>query len=165
MSIFLWACGFIALLVYIIYKFFQRNAEYWKKRGFVFLGSEATGGALWNFWNKTPLAYVNLKMYKYAKPLKQPLFGFSEFLSPVVLVMDLDLMKNIFIKDFDSFIHRRTLAMEKSDPMFHKMLFFMEGEPWRELRAKISPTFTTGMDVMGEKIAGSFKHCSAPQNL
>jgi cytochrome P450 len=34
--------------------------------------------------------------------------------------------------------------MEKSDPMFHKMLFFMEGEPWRELRAKISPTLTMG---------------------
>jgi hypothetical protein len=24
------------------------------------------------------------------------------------------------------------------------MLFFMEGEPWRELRGKMSPTFTTG---------------------
>jgi hypothetical protein len=124
--------------------FSQSNAQYWQKRGFAFLGSEATGGAVWNFWNKTLLVYIDLKMYKYAKPLKQPLFGFIEFSSPAVFFTDLDLIKNIFIKDFDSFMNRRPLKLEKTDPMFHKMLISMEGETWRELRGKMSPTFTTG---------------------
>jgi cytochrome P450 len=95
-------------------------------------------------WNKTEFVFIDWKRYKYAKQLGKPAFGFNDFFQPSVFITDLDLMKNIFIKDFDSFMNRRTLAMEKSDPMFHKMLFFMEGEPWRELRGKMSPTFTTG---------------------
>jgi cytochrome P450 family 6 len=144
MSIFLWFSGILTLLVYLIYKFFQRNADFWKKRGFTFLGSEATGSALWNFWNKTLPFYVDLKMYKYAKELRKPIFGFIEFSSPVAFLLDLDLIKNIFIKDFDSFMNRRLITLEKADPLFHKTLLLMEGERWRELRGKMSPTFTTG---------------------
>ena len=76
--------------------------------------------------------------------MNKRIVGMIDFNKPALLVTDLDLLKNIYIKDFDSFMDRRELKLEKTDPIFHRMLLFMEGEAWKELRNKMSPTFTTG---------------------
>ena len=141
----LWVFGisiclsFIALLTY-----FQIKSQYWPKRGFTLLGSETTGNLLVNmFLRKETYAHIDMKIYKRAKELNQPIVGSMEFNQPVVYVTDLDLLKNIFIKDFDKFMNRRSLKLEKTDPLLHKMLFFMENEAWKELRYKMTPIFTT----------------------
>ena len=144
MSILLWTVGIFSLLVLTVVTYFQRRGRYWSKRGFTVLGSETTGNTLINIIKGVHQAETDMKIYKQARKLKKSIVGFIEFNKPVIYVTDMDLMKRILIKDFDSFMDRRPLMLEKTDPIFHKMLFFMESEAWKELRNKMSPTFTTG---------------------
>jgi len=68
----------------------------------------------------------------------------NDFGQTTLMVTDTDLLKAIFVKDFDHFSDRRTFATGPNDVMFTKMLFAMTGERWKHLRSKLSPTFTTG---------------------
>ncbi|CAG7827147.1 unnamed protein product, partial [Allacma fusca] len=70
--------------------------------------------------------------------------GYIEFGSPMFFVTDLELLKRIYIKDFDHFVDRRSLQLEKQDPHFHFNLANQTGEKWKNLRSRMSPTFTTG---------------------
>ncbi|XP_021957638.1 cytochrome P450 9e2 [Folsomia candida] len=59
-------------------------------------------------------------------------------------VTDLNMLKHIFVKDFDHFVNRRALTLPSNDILVKKMLIFLQDEQWKGLRSKLSPTFTTG---------------------
>jgi len=144
MAILFWAFLFVFGFCCVLWRFFTRNDYYWQKLGFKFAGTEVTG-SMWSLlMSLTPQWEVNAKIYKHAQKLNEPFVGFLEFTKPGLMITDMDIAKLIFIKEFDTFMDRRPLAFEDTDPMFHKMLFFMESEPWKELRNKMTPTFTTG---------------------
>nr|CAH7744905.1 unnamed protein product [Callosobruchus chinensis] len=62
---------------------------------------------------------------------------------PTLLVNDLDLIKTICVKDFDHFSNHRTFVPEDVDPLFGKNLFALKDQRWREMRAILSPSFTS----------------------
>ncbi|XP_069984915.1 cytochrome P450 9e2 isoform X1 [Penaeus vannamei] len=71
--------------------------------------------------------------------------GLYEFFTPVLLVGDPDLLKHILVKDFDHFVDRMTLALpHEKDKMTAQMLSLKKGEEWKQLRAIMSPTFSSG---------------------
>ncbi|KAK4873607.1 hypothetical protein RN001_012967 [Aquatica leii] len=71
-------------------------------------------------------------------------FGMYQFLSPRLVLRDLDLIKRIAVKDFDIFPEHRTLVAEEGDPLFARNILFMKGgEKWQRLRSLLSPTFTS----------------------
>lgn len=72
-----------------------------------------------------------------------PLGGIFLFTKPVALVTCPELLKNILIKDFEYFHDRATFSDEERDPLASN-LFAMEGEKWKRLRAKLTPTFSSG---------------------
>lgn len=74
---------------------------------------------------------------------EQPLVGFYFMLSPVCLAVDLDFIKHILVKDFNVFQDRGMFFNEKADPL-SAHLFSIEGEKWKALRSKLTPTFTSG---------------------
>ena len=59
------------------------------------------------------------------------------------MVNDTELIKQILVKEFASFPDRGLYCNEKLDPL-NNHLFFMNGDKWRILRTKLSPTFTSG---------------------
>ena len=62
-----------------------------------------------------------------------------------LVVRDLELAKNIMIKDFDHFVDRRKIAVSrKSNKYFMDMLTVLEGEKWKTMRNILSPVFTSG---------------------
>lgn len=72
-----------------------------------------------------------------------PFVGYYFYHRPVALIIDLDLVKNIFIKDFQYFSDRGFgHNAVKDDPLGHNLLF-LDGAPWKALRTKLSPTVTT----------------------
>ena len=72
-----------------------------------------------------------------------PFAGFYWFYRTAVFVTDVSLIKQILIKDFNKFSDRGMFVNEKDDPLSGH-LFNLEGKKWRELRSKLSPTFTSG---------------------
>lgn len=86
--------------------------------------------------------------------------GFYSLLKPTMVLLDLDLIKDVLIKDFNNFADRGVYSNKDSDPVSahmwdefcghyflthkYKLRFALNGAEWRFIRNKLSPTFTTG---------------------
>lgn len=62
---------------------------------------------------------------------------------PTVFVMDPKLIQSILIKDFSNFTDHGFYHNEEDDPLTGQ-LFLLDGQKWRNMRNKLSPTFTSG---------------------
>lgn len=69
-------------------------------------------------------------------------FGIFELLKPIYFVRDLDLIRQITIKDFDSFVNHKSVFEEEVDPIFMKNLFVLRDQKWKDMRSVLSPAFT-----------------------
>ncbi|XP_004521370.1 probable cytochrome P450 6a13 [Ceratitis capitata] len=73
---------------------------------------------------------------------KAKLVGTYIFTKPIAIVLDLDVIKAILIKDFNKFTDRFQHRASGSSVIKHH-LFRLHGEKWRPLRTKLTPTFTS----------------------
>ncbi|RZC41760.1 cytochrome P450 9e2-like [Asbolus verrucosus] len=69
-------------------------------------------------------------------------YGSYQFLQPSLFVRDLDLIKQITVKDFEHFSDHSAFTSEKTDPILGLNLFSLKGQKWREMRSALSPAFT-----------------------
>ncbi|KAJ8883270.1 hypothetical protein PR048_015112 [Dryococelus australis] len=126
----------VALCAFLWYSF-----TYWKRRGMPYVIMNVPMGIVWD-------VICQRKSYPeaYQGPYTlsdQPVVGFFELLKPVLMIRDLDLIKEILVREFPSFHDRGLFIDEKVDPLSAN-LFFLKGSRWRSLRAKLTPTFTSG---------------------
>ena len=92
------------------------------------------------------LAFTRAVEPVYNKYRDQKMVGYH-FLGKMTLVInDLDLMKQMFIKDFDHFVDRRKIDFGTGDltKYFNNMLTTLDGDQWKEMRSVVSPVFTSG---------------------
>ncbi|XP_058793135.1 cytochrome P450 6B1-like [Phymastichus coffea] len=73
----------------------------------------------------------------------EPLVGIYSLSSPKLIVKDLDLIKDVLIKDFNVFADRGIKIHEKVEP-FSLHIFNLEYKRWKPVRAKLTPIFTSG---------------------
>lgn len=85
---------------------------------------------------------------------KSPAFGFYILFNPIIAPTDPELVKEILVKNFENFHHRGIFVNEKDDPLTNNM-FFVKGQQWKDLRVKLSPTFTSGRMKMMFPIVAS----------
>ncbi|XP_023246794.1 probable cytochrome P450 6a14 isoform X1 [Copidosoma floridanum] len=127
--------GFYTYLKFVVY-------NYWNKKG---IPHDAPSIP---FGNTVPvvtgkLSVGNLLKESYEKFKKLPFHGVYIFYKPMLVINDPELIRQILIKDFNKFRDRGLYFNEKIDPLSGH-LFFLPGEKWRRLRAKLSPIFTSG---------------------
>ncbi|EDS35555.1 cytochrome P450 6a22 [Culex quinquefasciatus] len=120
----------------------QRQYSYWERRGVPYVKASFPRGNLQGVGKKFHMSTAIQACYNKLKG-KGPFGGIFFFLNPVVLVMDLELVKHVLVKDFQFFHDRSLYYNEKDDPLTGNLLN-IEGTRWRNLRAKITPTFTSG---------------------
>lgn len=73
----------------------------------------------------------------------EPLIGIYSAYRPSIIIRDSELMRDVFIKDFQYFHDRGLYINEEHDPLSGSILQ-LSGEKWRNLRAKFTPSFTSG---------------------
>lgn len=70
-------------------------------------------------------------------------FGIYFLHQPNLVIVEPDLIKFVLAKEFSSFHDRGLYCNEKVDPLTGH-LFLLPGKKWRNLRVKLTPTFTSG---------------------
>ncbi|XP_039452390.1 cytochrome P450 6a2-like [Culex pipiens pallens] len=119
----------------------KHKYSYWARQNVPFIEPQFPYG---NFkdGNKTSIADMSIQQYNAMKDCGS-FFGLYFFLQPLLMITDLDLIKTIFIKDFNYFPDRGIYHNERDEPLSGH-LFSIEGNKWRSLRTRLTPTFTSG---------------------
>ena len=68
--------------------------------------------------------------------------GYFEFLTPIYFIRDPELLKQVAIKDFESFEDHKFVLEPEMCSLMGNTMFMMKGQKWRDMRATLSPTFT-----------------------
>lgn len=92
-------------------------------------------------FRKSQMNAMIKNLYNFNKEAKY--IGFHFFSTPTLLIRDIDLIKNITIKNFDYFAYHKEFVDGLNDPLFGKNLAFINGDRWKEVRNLLSPAFTT----------------------
>lgn len=114
---------------------------YWRRRGVTQIQPTFPTG---NFSSVFMLKqHMGIYLQEVYNNLTTPFVGIYAGLTPQLMVNDPELLRLIFVKDFNHFQDRGFYSDEKRDPLTGH-LFLMNGERWRSLRNQLSPTFTSG---------------------
>jgi cytochrome P450 family 6 len=125
-----------------MYFYFTRNFNLWKELGIPsvkplpFVGNLKEVVLL-----KATLGKCLQKMYD--DHSDKSYVGIFVFDQPSLMIRDLNLVKNILVKDAQNFIDRTVYADKKLDPLFGRMLPVIKGKRWRQLRLNLTPVFTS----------------------
>ncbi|CAK9832945.1 Probable cytochrome P450 6a14 [Anthophora retusa] len=132
----------IVVLFLTLYYYFTSTFDFWKIRGVS--GPEPTplfGNIKDVMLLRTSLSNYMRKLYKEYK--SKPVIGIFTRRTPVLILNDLELIKDVLIRDFSKFPNRGLPFHEKAEPL-SPHLFNLEAARWRPLRTRLSPVFTSG---------------------
>ncbi|XP_047000065.1 cytochrome P450 6k1-like [Schistocerca americana] len=134
-----------------IYLWFEHGFKYWKKKGVPFVEpSFPFGNFRKNILGQETLGVTTQRLYKQLPGERY--VGHFGFCRPILLIRDPEIIRHILVKDFSTF-HDRGVVFDDEEPL-NNHLFVLTGKQWRQLRVKLSPTFTSG------KLKGMFKTLS-----
>ncbi|XP_019866203.2 probable cytochrome P450 6a13 [Aethina tumida] len=144
--------GFIVVLVSLFVAFVKWKFTYWQRRGL--LNPEPTFfiGNMWRLvLQKITFGDHIQETYNFLKAKNQRHGGEYFFMKPMYVPIDPEIVKNIMQNDFLSFMDRG-IYFNETDPLSLN-LFFISGMKWKNLRSKLTPTFTSGkMKMMFETL-------------
>ena len=137
--------GVVVALVTITIAYFKWRYQFWKRHNVPYFEPTIPFGTSIPPFSKRKIGAGLLAKQHYeemkAKGWKHG--GLFTWLTPTYFVTDLDYVRNILTKDFQHFVDRGMYVNEKDDPLSGH-LFNIEGQKWRNMRMKLSPTFTSG---------------------
>lgn len=140
LSLVLFCVTIIALGVFLI----KRRYRYWKDRGLPYLEPSFLKGNLGNVLKTEHIFELTKRLYFEFKKkgCEMPFGGIFVTIKPSIIVLDLDLVKKVAVKEFHNFHDRGFYLNERDDPIDANLLN-VKGEPWKNLRHKLTPTFTS----------------------
>ncbi|KAG5681182.1 hypothetical protein PVAND_010640 [Polypedilum vanderplanki] len=139
---------FIAIIVILVHLVSKYYFNYWKRRGFPQMDATFLFGNISDLFLFRK-SFSNCFMDFYEKYKHKPFIGSYFSYKPVLIVNDPLIIQDILVSNFSSFTDRPRYVDEKRDPI-SAHLFNIGGQKWRDLRFKLSPTFSSG------KIKGMF---------
>ncbi|KAL2728168.1 cytochrome P450 9e2-like, partial [Vespula maculifrons] len=129
------------IFVFIVISLIYFQLTYWKKKGVPTMLNYPLFGLNWMvFFGKRSFQELNTMIYEMLPGAKY--VGTMDFATPLLIVRDPDLLKDIMVKQFDHFPDHRAFVDENIDPIFGKNVFSLRGERWKEMRNTLSPSFT-----------------------
>ncbi|XP_060652618.1 cytochrome P450 6a2-like [Drosophila nasuta] len=128
-----------ALVAYLIYS----NTTFWLNQGIPQDPPHPFYGNMVGFRKNRVVHDIFEEYYNKFRKAGHPFVGFSFLFKRSVLIIDTELAKNVLIKDFSNFADRGQFHNTHDDPLTGH-LFNLDGKRWKEMRQRLSPTFTSG---------------------
>ncbi|KAI4459281.1 cytochrome p450 [Holotrichia oblita] len=160
------------VILFILYVKYAHS--YWSRKGIPYLEPTSIFGNVENPIMLKLGHMVNFKTcYDELKKRKEGFGGIYFVTEPLFMAVDPDLIKSILTKDFSHFQGRGFVFNEKHDPLAAHLLN-LEGEKWKTMRVKVTPTFTSGkmkymfqtlVDCGGPMIEHLSHLCEKEQNI
>ncbi|XP_046449634.1 cytochrome P450 3A14-like [Daphnia pulex] len=127
----------ISYFLYYLYRHTTSTFNYFSDQGIPGPKPIPIFGNMWGVW-KAILPYHDLALAKkYGK-----VFGYFDGPIPNLWVADVDLIKAMYVKDFDHFVDRRSPDIKSK--VMRKWLVLLKGQEWKDVRSSVTPAFTTG---------------------
>lgn len=140
----MWIVSILMFGLSIGYFFTQKRFLFWSDAKIPYIEGSLPSGSLNDIGKKYHMAEQLQIWYNKFKSEGNPAYaGIYFFLNPVILAMNCDLIKTILVKDFNHFMDRQIYYNEKDDPL-SAHLAALQGNRWKNLRSKLTPTFTSG---------------------
>ncbi|XP_044268123.1 probable cytochrome P450 28a5 [Tribolium madens] len=131
------------LVCTICYFLVKKNHEYWEKRGVVGpKPSFLVGNVGKSFILQASPGEIYTEIYRKYK--NASVVGLFRSETPILLVRDPELLKEITIKSFQHFRDNDIDVDKKHDPLFGRNPFALRGDEWKTVRGQLTPGFTSG---------------------
>ncbi|XP_012274075.1 cytochrome P450 9e2-like [Orussus abietinus] len=125
-----------------IFYYFRYSFGHFKRLGLPSASAVPILGSMWPFvFRLTPV--VDLLVDAYNKYPEMKYIGFYDFSSPVFVIKDLEVIKSIAVKNFDSFPNHMPVVDPELDEIFANNLFSLQDDKWRQMRNLLTPAFTS----------------------
>ncbi|KAF2886389.1 hypothetical protein ILUMI_19784 [Ignelater luminosus] len=137
-----WSLIIVGLITFIVYLILIKPINYWKSRGI----PQPNFLKLWTENARTIFqlaSQADIVKSVYDSNQGKRYAGGYQFLRLSLILKDPDLIKQITVKDFDHFLDHSQLISEEIEPLFGKNLFALQGDTWKDMRATLSPSFTS----------------------
>ncbi|KAK5638812.1 hypothetical protein RI129_013107 [Pyrocoelia pectoralis] len=163
-SIYLSVGVLVACLV-VIFTYFKWAFKYWERRDLPSVKPSIPFGTIGEIiLAKRNFGEIVKEQYEESKRKGFKHVGLFMMAKPGYMPIDLEYVKNILSKDFSHFMDRGFYCNEKDDPLSGN-LFMLAGAKWKNLRAKLTPTFSSGkMKMMFHMMLESGKHLTDALN-
>ena len=167
-SITFYLISFITAILFGLYLYVTRNFNFWQKLGVPYVKPTPFVGSLKDcVLLKTTIGEQLQRIYN--EHSDKPYVGIFSFDKPSLLICDLELVKNILVKDFQNFMDRNVTAEDDFDPLVANSLSVLKGQLWRHLRTNLTPVFTSGkmkkmfylVDTCGKELADCLHRATA----
>nr|XP_022918003.1 probable cytochrome P450 6a13 [Onthophagus taurus] len=132
----------IPTIILLLYTYYKKSFQYWEKKGIATIKPKIPFGNVGNPFDGKGIERM-VRMYETFKSMGVQYGGFYAGASPMLLLIHPDAVKTIVNKDFQSFNSHGNVFDEKEEPLLGH-LFNLEGKRWRDMRVKLTPTFTSG---------------------
>ncbi|KPJ15944.1 Cytochrome P450 6B6 [Papilio machaon] len=131
----------IIIVIALIYIYITRNYDYWSKRNIKHDPPiPLFGNHFRNVFGIKSIAELSTELYR--KYNNEKVIGYYCGSTPLLIVKDLDIIRNIMTVDFAYFYPRGLGRDPKHEPL-HNNLFHSNGDTWKLLRQRLTPAFTT----------------------
>ncbi|KPJ17458.1 Cytochrome P450 6B1 [Papilio machaon] len=136
----LYLLALVTVLAGLLHYYFTRTFDYWKKRN---VAGPKPVPIFGNLKDSVLRRKPQVMVYKsiYDEFPNEKVVGIYRMTTPSVLLRDLDIIKHVLIKDFESFADR---GVEFSLDGLGANIFHADGDRWRSLRNRFTPLFTSG---------------------
>ncbi|XP_077300845.1 cytochrome P450 6j1-like [Arctopsyche grandis] len=140
---------YFLIFIYVIlvfYTFLVWKYKYWQTKKIPFVQPQLFFGSIKEVVQGKTHFGVLFRDY-YHKFQSVPYFGYFKMREPAIIVKDPELVKNIIIKDFNSFANNDFQVDPQNDPIWAQNVFGQTGERWKKNRH----AWTSGLTALKVK--------------